>query len=42
MTAATVDSPDVRPARLRDLVSLRHLFLASIAFWTAVGLVFAG
>ena len=42
MTGPIVDSPEVRPARLRDLVSLRRLFLASLAFWTAVGLVFAG
>ena len=42
MTGPVVDSPEVRPARLRDLVSLRRLFLASLAFWTAVGLVFAG
>jgi signal transduction histidine kinase len=42
MTAPVVDSPEVRPARLRDLVRLRRLFLASLAFWTAVGLVFAG
>src|SRR5688572_3826105 len=42
MTAPTLESPEVRPARLRDLVSLRRLFLASLAFWTAVGLVFAG
>ena len=42
MTAAIVESPEVRRARLHDLVSLRHLFLASLAFWTAVGLVFAG
>ncbi|HEU4525800.1 MAG TPA: histidine kinase [Gemmatimonadales bacterium] len=42
MTAPTLESPEVRPVRLRDLVSLRRLFLASLAFWTAVGLVFAG
>ena len=42
MTGPIVDSPEVRPARLRDLVSLWRLFLASLAFWTAVGLVFAG
>jgi signal transduction histidine kinase len=42
MTAPIVESPEVRSARLGDLVSLRRLFLASLAFWTAVGLVFAG
>jgi two-component system, LytTR family, sensor kinase len=42
MTGPIVDSPEVRPARLCDLVSLRRLFLASLAFWSAVGLVFAG
>jgi signal transduction histidine kinase len=42
MTAPILDGPEVRPARLHDLVSLRRLFLASVAFWTAVGLVFAG
>jgi two-component system LytT family sensor kinase len=42
MTTPTLESPEVRPARLQDLVSLRRLFLASVAFWTAVGLVFAG
>lgn len=45
MTAPTpiLDDPaEVRPARLRDLVGLGRLFLASLAFWTAVGLVFAG
>jgi two-component system, LytTR family, sensor kinase len=42
MTTPTLESPEVSPARLQDLVSLRRLFLASVAFWTAVGLVFAG
>jgi signal transduction histidine kinase len=42
MTAPILDGPEVRPARLQDLVTLRRLFLASVAFWTAVGLVFAG
>ncbi|HEY7502968.1 MAG TPA: histidine kinase [Gemmatimonadales bacterium] len=42
MTAPILDGPEVRAARLHDLVSLRRLFLASVAFWTAVGLVFAG
>ena len=42
MTTLTLESPEVSPARLQDLVSLRRLFLASLAFWTAVGLVFAG
>jgi signal transduction histidine kinase len=42
MTTPTVERPEVRRARLHDLVSLRRLFLASVAFWTAVGLVFAG
>jgi signal transduction histidine kinase len=42
MTTPILESPEVRPARLDDLVSLRRLFLASVAFWTAVGLVFAG
>jgi len=37
------DSPaEVPPARLQDLVGLGRLFLASLGFWTAVGLVFAG
>jgi signal transduction histidine kinase len=42
MTAPILDGPEVRAARLHDLVSLRRLFLASVAFWAAVGLVFAG
>jgi two-component system, LytTR family, sensor kinase len=42
MTAPIVESPEVHSARLDDLVSLRRLFVASLAFWTAVGLVFAG
>ena len=41
--APVLDSPaEVRPARLQDLVGLGRLFLASLGFWTAVGLVFAG
>lgn len=42
-TAPVLDSPaEVRPARLQDLVGLGRLFLASLGFWIAVGLVFAG
>ena len=35
------DPPAGRPARLRDLVSPGRLFLAGLAFWTAIALVFA-
>jgi hypothetical protein len=39
----TLDDPTAgRPARLADIVGLGRLFLAGLAFWSAMAFVFAG